>query len=54
MRITRRNFSVEQIVHILMRTAEGSKHDPAVPGDRKALGRRLRELAILALAVMKE
>jgi AcrR family transcriptional regulator len=47
-------LTVEQIVHILMRTAEGSKHDPAVQGDRKALERRLRELAILALAAMKK
>jgi hypothetical protein len=28
-------------VHILMRTAEGAKHDLAVQGDRKALERRL-------------
>jgi AcrR family transcriptional regulator len=47
-------LSVEQIVHILMRTAEGAKHDPKVQGDRKALERRLRELAILAIAAMKK
>jgi AcrR family transcriptional regulator len=47
-------LSVEQIVHILMRTAEGAKHDPKVQGDRKALGRRLRELAILVIAAMKK
>ena len=47
-------LSVEQIVHILMRTAEGAKHDPEVQGDRKALERRLRELAILALAAMRK
>jgi AcrR family transcriptional regulator len=47
-------LSVEQIVHILMRTAEGAKHDPKVQGDRKALGRRMRELAILAIAAMKK
>src|SRR5437899_6753095 len=41
-------LTVEQIVHILMRTAEGTKHDPEGQGDRKALERRLRELAILA------
>ena len=46
-------LTVEQIVHILMRTAEGAKHDPEVQGDRKALERRLRELAILAIAAMK-
>jgi AcrR family transcriptional regulator len=47
-------LSVEQIVHILMRTAEGAKHDPKVQGDRKALERRLRELAILAIAAMRK
>jgi AcrR family transcriptional regulator len=47
-------LSVEQIVHILMRTAEGAKHDPKVQGDRKALERRLRELAILVIAAMKK
>jgi AcrR family transcriptional regulator len=47
-------LSVEQIVHILMRTAEGAKHDPKVQGDRKALEGRLRELAILAIAAMKK
>jgi AcrR family transcriptional regulator len=47
-------LSVEQIVHILMRTAEGAKHDPRMQGDQKALERRLRELAILAIAAMKK
>jgi AcrR family transcriptional regulator len=47
-------LTVEQIVHILVRTAEAAKHDPEVPGDRKALERRLRELAILAIAAMKK
>jgi AcrR family transcriptional regulator len=47
-------LSVQQIVHILMRTAEGAKHDSEVQGDRKALGRRLRGLAILVLAAMKK
>jgi len=46
-------LSVEQIVHILVRTAEGAKHDPKLQGDRKALERRLRELAILAIAAMR-
>jgi AcrR family transcriptional regulator len=46
-------LTVEQIVHILVRTAEGAKHDAEVHGDRKALERRLRELAILAIAAMK-
>ena len=47
-------LTVEQIVHILVRTAEGAKHDPEVQGDRKALERRLRELATLAIAAMKK
>jgi hypothetical protein len=45
---------VEQLVHILVRAAEGAKHDPDVQGDRKAFERRLRELAILAIAGMKK
>jgi len=49
-----RGLTVEQLVHILMRAAEGAKHDPTVQGDRKALERRLRELAILAIAAMKK
>ena len=47
-------LTVEQIVHILMRAAEGAKHDSKVEGDRKALERRLRELAVLAIAAMKK
>ena len=46
-------LTVEQIVQILMRAAEGAKHDPKVQGDRKAFERRLRELAMLAIAAMK-
>jgi len=46
-------LSVKQIVRILVRAAEGAKHDPELQGDRKALERRLRELATLALAAMK-
>src|ERR1700730_8376474 len=49
-----RGLTVEQVVHILVRAAEGAKHDPTVQGDRKALERRLRELAILAVAAMKK
>src|SRR6202047_3788040 len=48
-----RGLSVEQLVHILVRAAEGAKHDPTVQGDRKALERRLRELAIVVIAAMK-
>jgi AcrR family transcriptional regulator len=47
-------LNVGQIVHILMRTAQGAKHDPGLQGDRKALERQLRELAILAIAAMKK
>lgn len=47
-------LTVEQIVHILTRAAEGAKHDSKVQGDRKALERRLRELALLAIAAMKK
>jgi AcrR family transcriptional regulator len=47
-------LTMEQIVHILVRTAEGTKHDPKVQGDRKALQRRLRELAMLVIAAMKK
>src|SRR6266852_1780869 len=49
-----RGLTVEQLVHILVRAAEGAKHDPDVQGDRKAFERRLRELAILAIAAMKK
>jgi AcrR family transcriptional regulator len=47
-------LTVQQIVRILLRAAEGSKHDPKVQGDRKALQRRLKELAMLAIAAMKK
>src|SRR6202030_1926223 len=49
-----RGLTVEQLVHILLRAADGAKHDPKVHGDRRALERRLRELAILAIAAMKK
>jgi AcrR family transcriptional regulator len=47
-------LTVEQIVRILTRAAEGAKHDPALQGDRNAFERRLRELATLVIAAMKE
>jgi AcrR family transcriptional regulator len=47
-------LTVEQIVHILIRTAEGAKHDPEVQGDREAFQRILKELAMLAIAAMKK
>ena len=46
-------LTVEQIVHIVIRAAESAKHDAKVQGDWKALERRLRELALLAIAAMK-
>jgi len=47
-------LTLERIVHILVRAAEGAKHDPELQGDRKALERRLRELAILVIAAMQK
>jgi hypothetical protein len=47
-------LTVDQIVHILIRAADGAKHDAKVQGDRKLLERHLRELAVLALAAMKK
>jgi AcrR family transcriptional regulator len=47
-------LTVEQIVHIVTQAAEGAKHDAKVQGDRKALERRLRELATLVIAAMKK
>jgi AcrR family transcriptional regulator len=47
-------LTVEQVVQILMRAAEGAKHDLKMQGDRKALERRLRELAVLVIAAMKK
>jgi AcrR family transcriptional regulator len=47
-----RRLTVDQIVRILVRTAEAVKHDPEVQGNRRTLQRRLRELAILAIAAM--
>jgi AcrR family transcriptional regulator len=49
-----KGLTVEEIVHILMRAAEGAKHDAKAQGDRRALEGRLRELAILAVAAMKK
>jgi hypothetical protein len=49
-----RGLTVEQLVRILVRAAEGAKRDSKVQGDRKALERRLQELAILAMAAMKK
>jgi len=45
-------LTVEKIVYILVRAAEGAKHDPNVQGDQKAFQQRLRDLATLAIAAM--
>ena len=45
-------LTVETIVYILVRAAEGAKHDPNVQGDQKAFQQRLRDLATLAIAAM--
>jgi AcrR family transcriptional regulator len=47
-------LTVEQIVQILIRAAEGAKRDAKVQGDRKALERDLRGSAMLVIAAMKE
>jgi AcrR family transcriptional regulator len=47
-------LTVERLVHIVIRAAEGVKHDAKLQGDRKTLERRLRELALLAIAAMKK
>jgi AcrR family transcriptional regulator len=47
-------LTIEQIVHIVIGAAEGIKHDAKAQGDRKTLKRRLRELALLAIAAMKK
>lgn len=49
-----RGLTVQQLVHILVRAADGAKHDPELRGDQKALLQRLRELAILAVAALKK
>jgi hypothetical protein len=48
-----RGLTVEQVVHILIRSAEGAKHEAKVQSDRKALELNLRQLAMLAIAAMK-
>ena len=47
-------LTVEKIVHILVRAAEGVKHDPNVQGDQKAFQQRLRDLATLAITAMRK
>jgi len=47
-------LTVREIVHILVRAAEGAKHEAKVEGDRQALEQHLRKLATLAIAAMKK
>jgi AcrR family transcriptional regulator len=47
-------LTVRQIVYILVRAAEGAKHDAKVQGDRQALQQHLRKLSTLAIAAMKK
>jgi AcrR family transcriptional regulator len=49
-----RGLTVEEIVYILVRAAEGAKHDAKVQGDRQALQQHLTKLATLAIAAMKK
>jgi AcrR family transcriptional regulator len=47
-------LTVREIVYILVRAAEGAKHDAKVQGHRQALEQQLRKLATLAIAAMKK
>ena len=47
-------LTFEEVVYILVRAAEGAKHDAKVKGDRQALQQHLRKLATLAIAAMKK
>jgi AcrR family transcriptional regulator len=47
-----RGLTVEQIVYILLRAAEGAKRDAKVQWDRRALKRRLNQLATVTIAAM--
>lgn len=49
-----RGLTAEKIVHIVFKAAEGAKDEAKVQWDRKALDRRLRELAILGIAAMRK
>jgi AcrR family transcriptional regulator len=48
-----RGLTVEVVVHILILSAEGAKHEAKMQGDRKALELSLRQIAMLAVAAMK-
>src|SRR6202171_5128939 len=47
-------LTVEEIVYIIVRAAEGAKHDAKVQGEQQALQHHLRKLAALAIAAMKK
>ncbi len=47
-------LTLDEIVYILVRAAEGAKHDAKVQGDRQALQQHLRKLATLAIAAMRK
>ena len=47
-------LTVEEIVYIIVRAAEGAKHDAKVQGERQALQQHLRKLATLAIAAMEK
>src|SRR5271168_1581031 len=47
-------LTVEEIVYILVRGAEGAKHDAKVKGDRQALHQHLRKLATLGISAMRK
>ena len=47
-------LTTEKIVRVLIRAAEGTKHDPNLQGDPHTLQQHLRELAVLVVAAMKK
>lgn len=47
-------LTLDEIVYILFRAAEGAKHDAKVQGDRQLLHQHLRKLATLAMAAMRK
>ena len=47
-------LTLEEIVYILVRAAEGAKRDAKVQGNRQALQQHLRKLATLAISAMKK
>jgi hypothetical protein len=42
------------LFYIVVRAAQGAKHDPNMQGDRKAFQQRLRDLATFAIAAMEK